>query len=151
MDKSPRTAAAPKLDTLATELRVTLGSLTRRMREQGRAGDFTPSQTSVLLRLERDGASTISALARAEGVRPQSMRVTVAALMGADAVRGTPDPADGRQTLIALTPSLWRNVTKARAVKEDWLLQALQGALSVEEQRELAAAVVLLRRLAEFN
>ncbi|MBN3809764.1 MarR family transcriptional regulator, partial [Paraburkholderia sp. Ac-20347] len=53
---------------LAGDLRALVGKLRRRMREQGSAGDFTPSQIAVLLRLERDGAATVSSLARAEGM-----------------------------------------------------------------------------------
>ena len=67
---------AEELMALAGELRVVVGKLTRRMREHSRAGDLTSSQKLVLLRLERDGSATVSTLARAEGVRPQSMATT---------------------------------------------------------------------------
>ena len=144
------TSEAPALESLAAELRISLGKLIRRLREQAQPGDFTSSQRSALLRLDRDGPSTISGLARAESVRPQSMRVTVAALVEMGAVSGLPDPTDGRQTLISLTPTFRSTVQKARAVKEDWLLHALQAQLSAQEQQALAAAVVLLQRLADY-
>ena len=54
---------------LAAELRISLGKLIRRLREQTHPNDFTSAQKSVLLRLDRDGPSTVSALARAEGWR----------------------------------------------------------------------------------
>jgi hypothetical protein len=38
-----------------------------------------------------------------------------------------------------------------RAAKDDWLFRALHAQLSVAEQAELAAAVKLLQRLAEFQ
>jgi len=135
---------------LAGDLRIALGKLVRRLREQARPGEFTHAQRSVLLRLERDGPATVSALARAESVRPQSMRVTVAALEAMQAVAGSPDPADGRKTLIDLTPGFRSTVQANRAAKDDWLLRALQTQLSAGEQDELAAAVKLLQRLAEF-
>ncbi|ALX34901.1 hypothetical protein ABW99_20940 [Pandoraea thiooxydans] len=69
-------------------MRICVSKLIRRLREQANAGDFAFSQRSVLLRLDRDGPATASALARAESVRPQSMRVTVASLEAMSAVRG---------------------------------------------------------------
>ncbi|WP_419689339.1 MarR family winged helix-turn-helix transcriptional regulator [Burkholderia theae] len=136
---------------LAGELRISVGKLIRRMREQTRPNDLTSSQRSVLLRLDRDGPATVSALARAESVRPQSMRVTVAALETMGAVSGAPDPTDGRQTLIALTPGFRKVLQANRAAKDDWLFRALHAQLSAREQAELASAVKLLQRLAEFQ
>jgi DNA-binding MarR family transcriptional regulator len=104
----------------------------------------------VLLRLERDGPATVSALARAESVRPQSMRITVSALEAMGVISGKADPTDGRQTLIDLTPGFRRTVKASRAAKDDWLTGALQAQLSSQEQKELAAAVRLLQRLADF-
>lgn len=150
MVKPSRVSATPKLATLAGELRISLGKLIRRVREQAHPGDFTSAQKSVLLRLERDGPATVSALARAESVRPQSMRITVAGLEAMGAIRGEPDPADGRQTLIALTSAFRKTIKASRAAKEDWLVRALQAQLSPQEQNELAAAVKLLQRLADF-
>jgi DNA-binding MarR family transcriptional regulator len=138
------------LSALAGELRVVLGKLLRRLREQADAADFTNAQKSVLLRLERDGPATVSMLARAEGVRPQSMRMTVAALEAAGAVSGKPDPKDGRQTFLSLTPSFVRLVKTGRAAREDWLFRALQAQLAPREHEQLAAAVKLLSRLADF-
>jgi DNA-binding MarR family transcriptional regulator len=148
--RTSEAAQLPALPALAGELRISLGKLMRRLREQARPGDFTSSQKSALLRLERDGPMTVSALARAESVRPQSMRVTVAGLAAARAVRGRPDPGDGRQTLIELTPGFRETLRVSRAVKEDWLLRALQMQLSSPEHRQLAAAAKLLQRLADF-
>ncbi|MEK6350504.1 MAG: MarR family transcriptional regulator [Burkholderia sp.] len=149
MSRSSEISPAAEPAHLAGDLRIALARLMRRLREQGRAGDFTSSQRSVLLRLERDGPSTVSALARAESVRPQSMRATVAALEAAGAVSGSPDPADGRQTLMCLTDAFRARLQASRAAREDWLGRALDARLSAAERRELAAAVALLQRLAE--
>jgi DNA-binding MarR family transcriptional regulator len=150
MVKQSRTSAPPQLTALAGELRISLSKLIRRVREQAHPGDFTSAQKSVLLRLERDGPATVSALARAESVRPQSMRVTVAGLEAMGAISGEADPTDGRQTLIALTPTFRKTVSASRAAKEDWLVRALQAQLSPQEQDALADAVKLLQRLADF-
>jgi DNA-binding MarR family transcriptional regulator len=150
MSKAPPSSAAPQLTALVGELRVVVGKLLRRLREQAHEGDFTLAQKSVLQRLERDGPATVSMLARAEGVRPQSMRVTVAALEAAGAVSGKPDPQDGRQTIISLAPAFVKRVRSGRAAREDWLFRALQAQLSPREQEQLMAAVKLLGKLADF-
>lgn len=135
---------------LAGDLRIALGKLSRRLREQVHPNDLTHGQKSVLLRLDRDGPATVSALARAESVKPQSMRVTVAGLEAIGAVAGKADPSDGRQTLIDLTSGFRKVLKESRAAKDDWLFRALQAQLSAPEQAELAKAVKLLQRLAEF-
>ena len=150
MMKQSNTSDSPGLAALAGEMRISLGKLIRRLREQAHSGDFTSAQKSVLLRLDRDGPTTVSALARAESVRPQSMRVTVAGLEAMGAISGEPDPADGRQTLINLTPRFRKQLKASRAAKEDWLVRALQAQLSPKEQGELMAAVKLIERLADF-
>jgi DNA-binding MarR family transcriptional regulator len=149
INRSHRPEISPSA-TLAGELRIALSKLKRRLREQAHPNDFTDSQKSVLLRLDRDGPATVSALARAESVRPQSMRVTVAGLEATGAVSGKPDPTDGRQTLIDVTPGFQKALNANRAAKDDWLLRAVQTQLSPPEQAELASAVKLLQRIAEF-
>lgn len=142
---SPDDAFAP---SLAVDLRIVIGKLRRRLREETQPGDLTPSQTAVLGRLERDGPATVTTLARAEGVRSQSMGAIIAALEEASMVTGTPDPLDGRQTILSLTPECKRMIQANRAAREDWLLLAIRSRLTPPEQRELVRAVELLKRLA---
>jgi DNA-binding MarR family transcriptional regulator len=134
---------------LAGELRLLISQLKRRLREQTHLGDYTWSQVAVLIRLERDGPTTVSALARADGVRPQSMGATVATLEAAGLVEGSPDPADGRQTILSLTDTCRELIKATRAAKEDWLFRAIQTKLSPAEQEKLAVALELLKRLAD--
>lgn len=134
---------------VAGELRVVVGKLSRRLREQAHPGDFTWSQMSVLGRLERDGPATVTSLARAEGVRPQSMGATVSVLQGAGLVRGAPDPADRRQTILSLTAACREMIKASRAAREDWLFRAIRTSLAAAEQEELANAVELLKRLVD--
>ncbi len=133
---------------MAGELRVLVGQLRRRLREQVHPGDLTWSQISVLGRLDRDGPATITSLARAEGVRPQSLGATVSVLQAAGLLRGVPDPDDGRQTILSITPACSALIKAGRAAGEDWLFHAIRTRFSKEEQAELARAVELLRRLA---
>jgi DNA-binding MarR family transcriptional regulator len=146
----PLKAADPEsaqASVLAAELHLVIGALSRRLREQADVGDLTSAQKSVLLRLERDGPATGSALARSEAMRPQSMGAIIAALEAAGHVAGTPDPADGRQTILALTDHFRDWVAAARAARRDWLLRTLQARLTAPEQAQLANAVALLKRL----
>jgi DNA-binding MarR family transcriptional regulator len=135
--------------TLAQDLRALLGKLKRRLREQAHIGDLTPSQVSVLLRLETDGPATASNLARAEGMRPQSVAPVIAALESAGLVSGAPDPADGRQTLFSLTDACRKWAEQGRAARQDWLTRTLQARFSPQEQDELSKAVALLKRLVD--
>jgi DNA-binding MarR family transcriptional regulator len=147
----PHTASAAPVSAtaaLAGELRVVVGKLVRRLREQSQMDELTLAQIAALLRLERDGPATVSALARADGMRPQSMGANIAALEAAGLVSGAPDPDDGRQTLWKVTALYRDRVAAARAKKEDWLMHALEDQLSPTEQAQLAGALDLLRRLA---
>ncbi len=134
---------------VAADLRVVIGKLKRRLREQTYLGDLTWSQVSVLGLLERKGPATVTTLAKAEGMRSQSMGATVAALEAAGLITGTPDPNDGRQTIMSLTPACRELVSQFRAAREDWLFRSIQTHLTAEEQDDLARAVELLKRIAD--
>lgn len=118
----------------------------RRLREQASIGDFTASQSAALQRLESEGPMTVSALARAEGLRPQSMGAIIAVLEAQRLVAGTPDPRDGRQTLFALTSLCMARLAQGRAAHQDWLAEHLMR-LNKEERAQMAAAVALLERI----
>lgn len=134
---------------LATEIRALLGKLKRRLREQAAPGDLTPSQISVLLRLERHGPATTSNLARLEGMRPQSMGSVIAPLEAAGLVSGAADPTDRRQTILSLTDACRKWIAEGRAARQDWLTGMLKARLSVPEQQQLAKAIALLKRLVD--
>jgi DNA-binding MarR family transcriptional regulator len=119
------------------------------MREHANKGELSLSQMAVLGYLDREGASTVTTLARAEGVRPQSMGATVAALEEAGLVGGAPDPADGRQILLSLTAAGRSWLAASRAARDDWFSGAIRAQLNPGEQEELARAAGLLRRLVD--
>lgn len=143
------TESHPRPADLALTLRSVIGKLKRQMRAQSHAGDLSWSQLSMLGRLERDGASTVTALAKAEGVRPQSMGATIRDLEASGYVTGTPDPQDGRQTLWQVTQEARDLVIAARAARQDWLLASIQKSFSQEEQDAIARALKLLERITE--
>jgi DNA-binding MarR family transcriptional regulator len=134
---------------LAAQLRTVLSRLKRRLREHGGREDLTPSQISVLLRLEKDGAATVSSLARAEGMRPQSMSSIVTSLQDAGLVSSSSDPNDGRQTLMSLSNKCQKLLREGRAARQDWLTTTILEKLSAQEQQQLSQTLELLSRLTE--
>jgi DNA-binding MarR family transcriptional regulator len=133
----------------ASDLRVFVAKLRRRLAEQSNPGDFTPAQTAVLTRLMQDGPATLTALAKAEGMRSQSMSAIVSALQAVGAIEGRPDPTDGRATILALADSVRERAERARAIKNDWLAAQLRAKYSIAEQAHLADSIHLLQRLVE--
>ena len=149
MSERSSRSQAERAPELALELRTLIGKLKRKLRDQTGREDLTSSQASVLLRLEKDGAATVSNLARAEAMRPQSMSAVIAPLEAAGLVSGVPDPDDGRQTLLSLTKKCRDLIQERRAAKQDWLTRTIQAKLSAQEQEKLAAALEILARLVE--
>jgi DNA-binding MarR family transcriptional regulator len=131
---------------VASELRVVIGQLVRRLRAEH---PFSLSQGSVLGRLDREGEQSVSDLAAKERVRPQSMAQTVADLEGEGYVARRPDPRDGRRALVALTATGRATLEQERRRREGWLAEALEERLSPDEQQVIERAVGILRRLAE--
>ncbi len=149
MSDRPGISSPERASALALELRTSLGKLKRKLRSQAGHEDLTSSQVSVLLRLEKDGPATVSNLARAEAMRPQSMSAVIAPLEAAGLVSGTLDPNDGRQTLFSLTKMCRKQIQERRAAKQDWLTKTIQTRLSAQEQKKLTAALEILARLVE--
>jgi len=140
---------AERASALSAELRAISGKLKRKLRKQGGQSDLRPSQVSVLLRIEKDGPAAVSSLARAEGMRPQSMSAIITSLLEAGLVSGSPDPDDGRQTLMSLSRTCQKLLRDGRVARQDWLTSTIQKKLSSHEQERLASAVDLLARLIE--
>lgn len=134
---------------LASELRGVVGRLRRRMRDQTGPRDLNSSQVEVLLRLDREGPATTSSLARAEGMRPQSMSAALAPMLARGLVAGAPDPADGRQTILTLSDAGRGWLDQKRALRQDWLTRKVRSDLSATEQQALMAAIDLMKRLAD--
>jgi DNA-binding MarR family transcriptional regulator len=129
---------------LASELRMVLGHLIRRLRAERR---FSLSQAAVLGRLDREGTKSIGDLAIAERVRPQSMTQTISDLEADGLIERHADPSDGRRSLVELTEQGRETLEADRRQREGWLARTIAEDLSQEEQRVLVQALDLLRRL----
>ncbi|MBV7703338.1 MarR family winged helix-turn-helix transcriptional regulator [Nocardia nova] len=138
---------APTPAAVAADLRVAVSRLLRQLRAQAEGSDLTKSQSSVLIRLEQGGPATATQLALAAGMRPQSMAKIVRALEEAGLIAGTPDPADGRKTVLDLTEAARDEFRTGRRAKEDWLTRVIEAQFTDAEIRQLADAVGLLDRI----
>lgn len=135
----------------ATELASDLLTITGRIRRTlltGKSDEVTASQTAALGRLLRHGESTVADLARAEGVRPQSMGATIQALVDLGLVERRPDPADGRRTLVRATAA------GATARQDAWsarsrVLADRLGTLSPEDRETVSRSLAILEPLVE--
>ncbi|WP_158811308.1 MarR family winged helix-turn-helix transcriptional regulator [Beijerinckia sp. L45] len=134
-------------DYLAHQLRLFARRLKRRLHDNSDAGDLRPSQVAVLHHLEDHGPATSSALARAGGMRSQSMGPIVVSLEAAGLIESSPDPSDGRQTLLALTKHCRAWLAQGRAMRQDWLSSAIKIKLTPDEKTTLAEAMPLILRL----
>jgi DNA-binding MarR family transcriptional regulator len=143
---SPLMQQAPDPAALASELRVVLGQLVRRLRAEHA---FPLSHGTVLGRLDREGPRSVSDLAGAERVRPQSMAQTVADLEERGLVARRPDPGDRRRALVELTGEGRAALEGDRRHREGWLAEGIAEDLTPRERVVLTQALELLRRLTE--
>jgi DNA-binding MarR family transcriptional regulator len=136
------------LEIAVTDLAEAVGLLLRRVRAAAASQEMNWTEVAVLKRLAREGPATTAGLARAQGMRPQSMRTIVAALEELGMVERKPHATDGRQVNIQLTDKGIAAEEKAGATKRNWLAQAI-AKLDDDEQETLFAAGKIIKRLAE--
>jgi DNA-binding MarR family transcriptional regulator len=141
-----RDITQPDTARLASDLRVVLGQLMRRLRAEHR---FSISHGAVLGRVDREGPKSVSELATAERIRPQSMAQTVSELEAEGLVSRRPDSEDRRRSLVELTEAGRVVLHEDRRQREGWLAKAIAEGFSDSEQQVLAEAVRLVQRLAE--
>ena len=125
-----------------------IGMLVRRTRSESYSDELSFTESMVISRLARDGPATTAELARAEGMKPQSMGTTVASLEEMGMIKRKPHVTDGRQVLIELTQKAVQLRKKTGDAKRMWLSQAIV-ALDDEERETLFRAGEIIKRLAE--
>lgn len=146
------TAERIEAEGAAVELALALKRLRARLRaEASPAEGWTISQLSALSRLVREGPATASRLAQAEHVRPQSMAAIVTTLREGDLVAASPDPRDGRKTLLRATAAGRRLVEARSESREAWLAGAIDGLTAQNRAGALVDAIVLLNSLADWG
>lgn len=132
---------------LATDLRGVIGQLIRRLRRENL---FPLNQASVLGRLDREGSQSVSDLAAAERVRPQSMAQTVGDLEADGLIERKPDPDDRRRALVLLTAAGKSRIEADRAAREGWLVKAFEE-LPEDDLATIERSVEILHRIADAD
>jgi DNA-binding MarR family transcriptional regulator len=136
------------LDIAVTDFRHAIGLLVRRARAAAVSQELSWNDTAVLKRLAQEGPATTAELARAQGMRPQSMRPIIAALEEMGLVRRKAHPTDRRQVNIELTARGAAAQKRAGHAKRTWLAQAF-AQLDESERQTLFAAGRIIKRLVE--
>jgi DNA-binding MarR family transcriptional regulator len=146
MDSGERVA---DVSEVAGALRVAVGLLVRQLRQPLHDGELSIAESSALGRLERSGPATSSDLARLDRISPQSMGVTVAALLERRLIERSRDPEDGRRIVLSITEAGRRTVHDKRGARTEQIATALRNGFSEDELGQLMTAAGLLERLAE--
>ena len=132
-------------DTLAIDLRTAVMRTSRRLRLEATGDVITPGQYTVLAHL-RIKSQTLRELADQEHVQAPSMTRIVNALEEQGFVKRSPDPEDGRQVQVSITPAGEAALAEARSQRTAWLAQRVAG-LSEEDRLTLSRAARIMQEL----
>jgi len=147
----PPTLTSQDLDLDTTgRLRAVIGRLSRRLRPTptARAAGLTPTRTSVLLTVMREGPIRVSDLAEAEGINPTQLSRAIAHLVDAGLVERAADEGDRRAAWLKPTAAGRKLTERIRRERTDALNVALEG-LAPDERERIVTALSALEHLAD--
>jgi len=141
---------AKDLTDSAVHLRMAIVRTARRLRQEAaaEASGLTPTSTSALAAIDVHGPLTPSELAEIERVKRPTMTRTLGCLEREGLIERTPDPADGRSSLIAINAAGRERLRRLRGRKNAYLARRMRG-LSDEEIETLERAAEILDRMRE--
>ena len=142
------TPAKREATDAAAALRVGIAQLVRRLRAAQTGGALSMPEAATLALVELEGPTTSSALAKREGITPQSMGATLSALESRGLLQRRPDPDDGRRAVVSLTRAGRDLVLRRRSASTDVMARALGTNFTAAELAQLRAAAPLIERLA---
>ena len=135
---------------LAARLRHTIARTARRLRQEALAGEgggaIGPTLTAALATIEGHGPITPSELAERERVRRPTATRIVARLAEEGLVERTPDPDDGRSSLVSISSEGRSLLRRLRRRKNEYLARRLRR-LGPEELAALERAAGVLAEL----
>jgi DNA-binding MarR family transcriptional regulator len=145
---APAAAGTDDVAALASQLRLAVARLSRRIRQETAiAGEaLTSSSQAALASIEALGPITLGELAAVEQVQPPTMTRIVARLEEYGYATRVVDPADRRVARAAITDSGRELLAVSRTRKDAFLARRVAG-LSDAERSVLERAVPLLERL----
>jgi len=147
MARVTSTTPPVQVSAAATSLRVTVARIYRALRASG-ASLITPSQVSVLFRVEATEPVRMGVLAHAEKITPASLSKVVESLVALGLVERVPDSLDGRVTLVRVSEHGRALIAQQRAASTEALENAL-AELSDAERDIVHGALPALEKLAE--
>ncbi len=131
----------------AARLRLAITRVARRLRQEANA-DLSPSLTSALASIEGRGPVTPSELANCERVQRPTITRVLTRLTELGLIERAADPADGRSTLVSITPSGRALLSELRTRRDAFLADRLSK-LSPEDRAVLDRASAVLESLLE--
>ena len=131
---------------LASELRVAVMRLARRLRTERPDTGLSLTQIATLGTIDRHGSLTPREIAEHERVQPPSMTRVLAGLEQLGLIVRTPHDRDGRQHHVSLTRAAQDLLREDKRRREAWLAQRL-AELTIEERELLAAAAPIIDRI----
>ena len=131
----------------AARLRLAITRVARRLRQEANA-DLSPSLTSALASIEGHGPVTPSDLANCERVQRPTITRVLARLAELELIERAADPADGRSSLVTITPA-GRALLSDLRTRRDAFLAGRLSRLSPEDRAVLDRASEVLESLLE--
>jgi DNA-binding MarR family transcriptional regulator len=132
---------------LAHALRPVVMRLARSLRHiRDDSLDLQTNQLSVMAVLLNDGDMLMGELAATEKVQPPSMTRIVNGLEERGYLARRPDPRDGRQCLVTLTPAGREVILANRRRRDEWLTVRI-AELDPAEREVLRQAVAILAKV----
>ncbi|MEV6387062.1 MarR family winged helix-turn-helix transcriptional regulator [Nocardia xishanensis] len=141
-------AESVPLSAVAARLRVVFVLLLRRSRQQDSAGRLSPSQLSVMGRLDRFETMTATELAQAGALRPQTIRNLIDELRDEGLIVGVRDTDDARRVNLMLTGEGRAMVRGTRGQDDPFLLDALREKLTESQRRKVIDVLEILENIA---
>jgi DNA-binding MarR family transcriptional regulator len=130
---------------------VAIGRLSRRVRGTAAesAAGLTPTRTSVLLTVVREGPIRLSELAKIESLNPTMLSRAISSLVEAGTIARDNDDGDRRAAWVQATPAGKRLAERVRRERTNALSQALER-LPGDDRRVIERALPVLEELAEL-
>jgi DNA-binding MarR family transcriptional regulator len=122
------------------QLYVGLIHAARQLRRLDHELGLSPARFSLLATLRYRGPQTVGRLAQLEDVSQPTVTKLVNALEAAGLVQRQPDPADGRASLVHLSPGGRALVRRARARKIEYI-ESLARGMNPDTIRDVARAL----------
>ena len=135
------------LSDSAARLRLAITRTARRLRQEA-AGELSPTSAATLATVERHGPLTPSEVAEIERIRRPSATRSLRCLEDSGLVRRTPDPADGRSSLVSVTAAGRERLRRLRGRKNAYLARRMRD-LPPTDVEALERAAEILERIQE--